>query len=73
MYTIACVHAQMISKSNDGAKAASLAMEWLKKVVAAGFKDVEEMKKATALDPLRNREDFKKIVAEMESKKQDKE
>jgi tetratricopeptide (TPR) repeat protein len=67
-YNIACLHALMIPKSADGAKQADLAMEWLKKAVAAGWKDVAYIKKDTDLDALRGREDFKKLMAELEAK-----
>ncbi len=45
-----------------------MAIDWLKQAVAAGYKDVEHMKKDTDLDPLREREDFKKLIAELEAK-----
>ena len=48
---------------------ADLAMAWLHKAVAAGFKDAEHMKKDKDLDALREREDFKKLLAELEAKK----
>ena len=40
--------------------------EWLKKAVAAGFKDLEQMKQDEQLEVLRKREDFKKLIAELE-------
>src|SRR5262249_8702820 len=67
IYNIACVHALMIPKSSDGAKEADLAMDWLQKAVAAGYKDVGQFKKDTDLDALRQREDFKKLVADLEA------
>ena len=45
MYNLACVHASMIPGSTDGAKHADLAVGWLRKAVAAGYKDVAGMKK----------------------------
>jgi tetratricopeptide (TPR) repeat protein len=68
IYNIGCLHALMIPKSPDRAKEADLAMEWLKKAVAAGFKDIAQIKKDTDLDALRGREDFKKLLAELEVK-----
>jgi eukaryotic-like serine/threonine-protein kinase len=68
IYDIACTHALMISKAEDRGKQADLAMDWLKQVVAAGYKNVAHIKKDTDLDPLREREDFKKLIAEMEKK-----
>jgi hypothetical protein len=45
---------------------ADRAMAWLKQAVAAGFKNVAHMKKDKDLDPLRDRDDFKKMMATME-------
>ena len=39
------------------------------KAVKAGYRDAAHMKKDTDLDPLREREDFKKLLAELEGKK----
>jgi hypothetical protein len=36
--------------------------------VSKGYKDVPHMKKDTDLDPLRQRADFKKLVADLEGK-----
>jgi serine/threonine protein kinase/tetratricopeptide (TPR) repeat protein len=44
------------------------AMKFLREGVSRGYKDVEPMKKETDLDPLRQREDFKKLIAELEGK-----
>jgi serine/threonine protein kinase len=44
------------------------AMAWLKKAVAAGYKNVEHLKQDYLLEPLRVREDFKKLLAELEAK-----
>jgi tetratricopeptide (TPR) repeat protein len=68
IYNIAYLHALMIPKSPDHAKEADLAMEWLQKAVAAGYKNLEQFKKDTGLDALRGREDFKTLVAELEAK-----
>ena len=43
-------------------------MQWLQKAVQAGYKDAAHMKKDTDLDPLRDRDDFKKLLAELEAK-----
>jgi eukaryotic-like serine/threonine-protein kinase len=48
---------------------ADLAMAWLQKAVAAGFTDAEHMKQDKDFDALREREDFKKLVAELQAKK----
>lgn len=68
IYNIACYHALMIDKTDGRAKQADLAMDWLQQAVAAGYKNVPHMKKDTDLDPLRDREDFKKLIAELEAK-----
>jgi len=47
---------------------ADLAMAWLRKAVTAGYKDAEHMKQDKDLDALREREDFKKLFAELEAK-----
>ena len=41
-------------------------MDLLNHAVKAGYKDAAHMKKDTDLDPLRDREDFKKLMAELE-------
>ena len=44
------------------------AMKLLLEGVSKGYKDVAHMKKDTGLDPLRQRDDFQKLVAELEGK-----
>jgi hypothetical protein len=44
------------------------AMKLLRDAVSKGFKDVALMKKDTDLDPLRQREDIRKLIAELEGK-----
>jgi tetratricopeptide (TPR) repeat protein/tRNA A-37 threonylcarbamoyl transferase component Bud32 len=44
------------------------AMKLLRDAVSKGFKGVAHMKKNTDLDPLRQREDFQKLVAHLEGK-----
>jgi tetratricopeptide (TPR) repeat protein len=70
MYNIALVHAAMVAKASDPAKQVDLAMDHLKKAVAAGFKEIENIKKDPELASLRDREDFKKLVADLEYEKQ---
>jgi tetratricopeptide (TPR) repeat protein len=48
---------------------ADLAMAWLHKAVAAGFTDAARMKADEDLDALREREDFKKLLARLEAGK----
>ncbi|HMC90417.1 MAG TPA: tetratricopeptide repeat protein, partial [Gemmataceae bacterium] len=47
---------------------AARAMTWLKQAIAAGFDDVAHMKQDKDLDALRGREDFKKVVADLDEK-----
>jgi tetratricopeptide (TPR) repeat protein len=47
---------------------AERAMAWLRQAVAAGYKDVARVKKDKDLDALRKREDFKKLLADLEGK-----
>ena len=44
------------------------AMKMLRDAVARGFKDAAYMKKDTDFAPLREREDFQKLLAELEGK-----
>jgi serine/threonine protein kinase len=68
-YDFACVYAVASGKIADKkAEYADRAMELLAKAVKAGYKDVANMKKDTDLDPLREREDFKTLMAELEKK-----
>jgi serine/threonine-protein kinase len=45
---------------------ADRALELLKQAVAKGWKDAAHMKKDTDFDPLRQRDDFKQLIAELE-------
>jgi tetratricopeptide (TPR) repeat protein len=47
---------------------ADAAMKLLRVAVSTGYKDVALMKKDSDLDPLRRREDFQKLIAELEGK-----
>ena len=47
---------------------ADRAMAWLKQSIAVGFKDAGHMKNDKDLDPLRTRDDFKKLSAELAEK-----
>jgi serine/threonine protein kinase len=48
---------------------ADRAMTWLTKAVAAGFTDANRLRQDKDLDFLRDREDFQKLVADLEQKK----
>jgi hypothetical protein len=60
------------SNSPDAAKRADAeadrAMDWLRKAVAAGFKDVVHMAKDQDLGALRQREDFRQLLGDLEKR-----
>jgi len=65
-YEFACVYARAGGKSPQKKREyTDRAMECLNKAVRAGFRDAREMKRETALDSLRDRDDFKKLLAEL--------
>ncbi len=41
-------------------------MEWLGRAVAVDYRNANQMRLESALDPLRDRADFKKLIAELE-------
>jgi hypothetical protein len=47
---------------------ADRAMDFLRQAVKAGWKDAPHIRMDTDLDPLRGREDFRKLVEELEKK-----
>jgi tetratricopeptide (TPR) repeat protein len=66
-YDFACVYAVASGKVADKKQEyAARAMELLRQAVKAGFKDASHLARDTDLDPLRGREDFKKLLAELE-------
>jgi hypothetical protein len=50
----------------EGKAEADQAMALLRKAVDMGYRDAGAFRTASALDPLRQREDFKKLVEELE-------
>jgi eukaryotic-like serine/threonine-protein kinase len=77
LYNAACYRAMTASlqakaKDPDAARLAredaDKAMAWLTKAVAAGYTNAAHMRKDSDLDFLRDREDFKKLLAELEAK-----
>ena len=44
-------------------------MAYLKRAVVAGFKNIEHMNNDKDLDALRGREEFKKLMAELEAER----
>ena len=78
LYDAACMRAvtaavlRATDKSAAAAKQADAeadrAVAWLKQAIAAGYKNAAHIKKDPDLDPLRSREDFKKLLRELEKK-----
>jgi tetratricopeptide (TPR) repeat protein len=67
-YDFACVYAVASSKSADKKQQyAYEAMELLRRAVSEGYKNAAHMAKDTDLDSLRQREDFQKLLAELEA------
>ena len=52
----------------EGKAEADQAMALLRKTVDMGYRDASSFRTESALDPLRQREDFKKLLAELEQK-----
>ncbi|HVX15289.1 MAG TPA: serine/threonine-protein kinase [Pirellulales bacterium] len=72
-YNIACCQALLVPESTDPGKRADLAMESLQKAIAAGYRNVAQIKMDSDLDALRNREDFANLLAELEREAAEKE
>src|SRR5262249_34979339 len=71
-YDFACAYAVASGQIADRAREyADRAMELLRRAVKAGFKDAAHMKQDKDLDALREREDFKKLLAEMGRKQKE--
>jgi tetratricopeptide (TPR) repeat protein len=71
----ACCHATLAGlagRAGSGVAAveradeADRAMEWLHRAVAVGYRNGNEIRIESALEPLRDRSDYKKMVAELE-------
>jgi tetratricopeptide (TPR) repeat protein len=79
LYQSACFRAvcAAVIRETDGTPAgetnaiqqADQAMAWLKKAIAAGFTNVAHIKADKDLDALRDRDDFKRLLAELERNK----
>lgn len=68
IFTIACIHARRIRDCTDKHQQSEIAMNWLKQAVAAGHEALEVLRHDPIFDLLRTREDFKQVLAELESK-----
>ena len=68
-YNFACVCAVASGKSADKKQEyADRAMDLLQTAVKAGWSDAAHMAKDTDLDPIRGRDDFKKLIEELAKK-----
>jgi hypothetical protein len=80
LYTAACMRTVTAAvlrgadPSPAGAKQADAeadrALAWLKQAVAVGYQDAAHLKQDKDLDALRGREDFQRLLAELETKQQ---
>jgi hypothetical protein len=75
LFTTACCHAALAGLAGksgsgvsavEGEEAAIRAMDWLHRAVANGYRNTNQLRIESALDPLRDRADFKKLMAELE-------
>ena len=68
-YDLACV-CSLASGKGTGEKQsyANRAVEMLQKAVKVGYKDAAHMREDSDLDPIRERDDFKKLLADLEKK-----
>jgi eukaryotic-like serine/threonine-protein kinase len=68
-YAFACIYAIASGKSAEKkSEHADQAMELLQRAVNAGYKDASHVARDQDLDPLRGRDDFKKLLAELAKK-----
>jgi len=80
LYNLACIRAitaaaiRSSDKSETAAKdvnaEADRAIAWLKQAISAGFTDIGKMKRDKDLDALRDREDFQKLLTNLEANQQ---
>jgi hypothetical protein len=71
LYDCACVYAQAAAATREAGTAeryAARAVTLLRDAVAKGFKDATHMKRDENLDSLRKRDDFQKLLTELEKR-----
>lgn len=72
VYDAACIYslssAGVSSNAQLAERYAARAVELLRRASQKGFRDVKHIEKDSDLDSLRQREDFKKLLAELQSK-----
>src|SRR5262249_364483 len=69
LYNCACVHAlapAAVKDADAAQRPPARAVGLLRHAIAKGYKEAAHMKKDTALDALRQRGDFQKLLAELE-------
>jgi eukaryotic-like serine/threonine-protein kinase len=73
-FETACCHAVLAGlagrpgsgvSADEGQAAADRAMEWLRRAVAMGYRNTNEIRIESALDPLRSRDDFRLIMMDL--------
>jgi tetratricopeptide (TPR) repeat protein len=70
LYNISCLFSLASAKATESAQAkryAGRAVTVLGQAVAKGYRNIEQMKKDIDLDPLRPRNDFKKLLRDLET------
>jgi eukaryotic-like serine/threonine-protein kinase len=76
LFRTACCHAALagqagrtgtVVSADEGKMEADKAMECLRSAVAMGYRNANELQIDSAFDSLRNREDFKKLMKELEA------
>ncbi len=75
LFETACCHSALAGLAGragsgvstaEGEMEAARAMEWLGRAVANGYRNTNQLRIESALDPLRDRPDFKKLMTELE-------
>ena len=71
----ACIHAALAGLAErpgagvaavEGKVAGTEAIKWLNRLVALGFRNANQIRIESAFDSLRGREDYRKLMAELE-------
>jgi tetratricopeptide (TPR) repeat protein len=73
LYDVGCIYSLASHKTAEHAfkeRYSTRAVTTLREAIAKGYKNIAHMKKDTDLDPLRGREDFKKLITELERSQQ---
>jgi hypothetical protein len=67
-YNAACVYAMLSARDADKKEEyARRSIEKIQEAVKAGYKDIQQMTNEEAFNPLRDRDDFKRLVADLEA------